>query len=56
MADDELAGLSLEELEKRYADLVGRWPAHSVPPSLWVEREELEEEIERRRRKEKSDS
>ena len=42
--------MSLEELKKRLEDLEGRWPQHSVPPSLWVEREELEEEISRRER------
>ena len=38
--DEELA-----RLEQQLADLLGRWPAHSVPPSLWQEREELEERI-----------
>ena len=47
--DDDLKELSSEELEKRLEDLKGRWPAHSVPPSLHIEREELEEEIARRK-------
>ena len=33
------------ELETKLADLKGRWPAHSVPPSMWQELEELEEAL-----------
>ena len=43
----------VEELEKRYqelerqiAELKVRWPAHSVPPRMLQELEELEEELE----------
>ena len=36
----------VKEIEKKIADLKGRWPAHSVSPSLWQELEELEEELE----------
>jgi len=32
----------VKELEEKLADLKGRWPAHSVPPSMWQELEELE--------------
>ncbi len=39
-----------KELEAKLADLKGRWPAHSVPPSMWHELEELEEELEKVRR------
>ena len=39
----------IKELEKKLADLKGRWPAHSVPPSMWQELEELEEELENAR-------
>ncbi len=35
------------ELEARLADLKARWPKHSVPPSMWLELEEIEEELER---------
>lgn len=34
------------ELERKLADLKARWPAHSVPPSMWRELEELEEALE----------
>ena len=40
-----------KELEARLADLKGRWPAHSVPPSMWQELEELEEELDKIRGK-----
>ncbi|GAV22426.1 class I SAM-dependent methyltransferase [Carboxydothermus pertinax] len=40
---DQLA--KLKELEKRYRDLLARWPAHSVKPEMVIEKEELEEEI-----------
>jgi len=37
----------VRELRKKIADLKARWPAHSVPPSLLQELEELEEELQR---------
>jgi len=40
----------INELEEKLADLKGRWPAHSVPPSMWQELEELEEELEKTKR------
>ena len=36
----------IEELEKRIAELKRRWPAHSVPPTMLQQLEELEEELE----------
>ena len=36
----------VREIEDKIADLKARWPAHSVPPSMWQELEELEEELE----------
>ena len=35
----------VKELEEKLADLKARWPAHSVPPSMWHELEDLEEEL-----------
>ena len=35
----------VKEIEEKIKDLKGRWPAHSVPPSLWQELEELEEAL-----------
>ena len=34
-----------KELEAKITDLKGRWPAHSVPPTMWQALEELEEEL-----------
>ena len=41
---------SIKEIEERIADLRARWPAHSVPPSMWMQLEELEDELEAARR------
>ncbi len=40
---------TIEELEQRIADLQARLPKHSVPASMLIELEELEEELARRR-------
>lgn len=40
-------GDKVKELEEKLADLKGRWPAHSVPISMWQELEELEEALEK---------
>jgi hypothetical protein len=37
----------VREIEERIADLKARWPAHSVPPSMWQQLEELENELEK---------
>ncbi len=37
----------ISELEEKLADLLARWPAHSVPLHMWQQREDLEEELER---------
>ena len=36
----------IKEIEEKIADLKARWPAHSVPPSMWMQLEELEDELE----------
>jgi hypothetical protein len=41
----------LAKLETRLADLEARLPAHSVPASMMIELEELEDEIETLRRR-----
>ena len=41
---------SIKEIEEEIADLKARWPAHSVPPSMWQKLEELEEQLERARK------
>ena len=44
--------LKITELEKRIADLKARLPKHSVPPSMLVELDDLEEELEQARAQE----
>ena len=43
---------SMEEIEAAIADLKARWPAHSVPPHMWQELEDLEEKLERAKKAE----
>jgi hypothetical protein len=35
----------VKEIEAKLADLKGRWPAHTVPPRMWQQLEDLEEEL-----------
>ena len=37
----------VRELEGQIAELKSRWPAHSVPPTMLQQLDELEEELER---------
>ena len=37
----------IREIEEKIAELKSRWPAHSVPPRMWQELEELEDELEK---------
>jgi hypothetical protein len=43
---------NIKEIEDRIADLKARWPAHSVPPSMWQQLEELEDELEKAKKAE----
>ncbi|MFC1964693.1 histidine kinase [Chloroflexota bacterium] len=43
----------IKEIEEKIADLKARWPAHSVPPSMWQQLEELEDELEKAKEAEK---
>jgi hypothetical protein len=38
------------EIEEKIADLKARWPAHSVPPSMWQQLEDLESQLEEAKR------
>ena len=40
----------IEELERQIAELKRRWPAHSVPPTMLQQLDDLEEELEQARR------
>jgi len=44
------------ELEKQIEDLKRRLPAHSVPPSMMQQLEELEDELAEARERERNDS
>lgn len=52
--DHEVGNDKLKRLEKQIADLKSRWPAHSVPPAMLEELDELEEELERLKNGEES--
>jgi len=36
----------VKEIEAQIADLKKRWPAHSVPPNMLMQLDELEDELE----------
>jgi hypothetical protein len=42
----------VREIEDKIADLKARWPAHSVPPSMWQQLDEMEDELEEARKSE----
>ena len=44
---DEVKAERVRELERRLADLEARMPAHSVPPAMMIELDDLEEELAR---------
>ena len=46
---------TVREIEGKIADLKARWPAHSVPPSMWQQLEALEDELEKAKEAEKRD-
>ena len=37
----------VKELEEAIEELKSRWPKHSVPPKMWQQLEELEDQLER---------
>lgn len=36
----------MKQIEEAIAELKSRWPAHSVPPRMWQQLEDLEEQLE----------
>lgn len=36
----------IRKIKEEIAELKAKWPAHSVPPSMWMKLEELEERLE----------
>jgi hypothetical protein len=47
----DMSSERIKELESQIAELKSRWPAHSVPPTMLQQLEELEGELERELRK-----
>ena len=41
----------IKNVEKQIAELKSRWPAHSVPPAMVQQLDELEEELEQLRKR-----
>ncbi len=41
----------IRELQEQIADLKKRWPAHSTPPAMLQQLDELEEELEQELKK-----
>jgi len=54
--EDKVDKEKVREIEEKIADLKARWPAHSVPPSMWQQLEELEEDLEEAQKTEGSGS
>ena len=44
----------IKELEQKIAELKSRWPEHSVPTSMWLELDDLEEELNTEKKRESS--
>jgi hypothetical protein len=40
----------VRQIEEAIAELKSRWPAHSVPPHMWQQLEDLEEQLEQAKR------
>ena len=36
----------IKKIKEEIAELKAKWPSHSVPPSMWMKLEELEEKLE----------
>jgi hypothetical protein len=47
-----MAEETIAEIEAAIAELKSRWPAHSVPPHMWQQLEDLEEKLERAKKAE----
>lgn len=39
----------VRKIEDEIAELKARWPAHSIPVSMWQQLEELEEKLEKQK-------
>jgi hypothetical protein len=43
----------VKAIEEKITKLTSRWPPHSVPPSMWLQLEKLEAELEAARAEKK---
>ena len=50
-----MGGRRIKEIAAEIADLKARWPAHSIPPKMWQQLEELEEKLEEAKKQSKAD-
>ena len=55
MTKSDSSSARVAELEKRLADLQARLPAHSIPPSMIAELDELEEALAHAQRRLRED-
>ncbi len=46
----------IKEIEEKIVDIKARWPAHSVPPSMWQQLEDLEAQLEAAKREQRKSS
>jgi hypothetical protein len=46
---------SIKAIEEEIAELKARWPAHSVPPHMWQQLEELEDKLEQAKKEQGTD-
>jgi hypothetical protein len=47
---------SVKAIEEEIAELKARWPAHSVPPHMWQQLEDLEDRLEWAKKAEGTDA
>ncbi len=43
----------VREIEEKITDLKARWPAHSVPPRMWQQLEDLEAQLEEAKKRQR---
>jgi thioredoxin 1 len=46
----------VREIKEKIADLKARWPAHSVPPRMWQQLEELEAQLEEAKKRQQQNN
>ena len=46
----------VKKIEDKIADLKARWPAHSVPPRMWQQLEDLEAQMEEAKKRQQQNN